>query len=773
MFSQDFNPTLEQLQSVFDNGNPEKAETQLKAKITFLEKQKASPLLLAKHYNLLGEIYHYAYDIGAAYTYWNKSFCLIKKTYGVNSIYISENYSLLAQYYSFRIIKDSAFYFSEKAIQICRKKKDSLAIIPVNKIYKEFAYDFKIKEEKKGFMEARKIARLYYDSAIYYNSKYFPNDTYFNAKILHDIGNTYTDEALYYRQHDVNPTKAKESFVKANVYYENELANYKSKWGSKHEKIANIYFVKALCYEYAFKNDSTTKCLEMLQNALVALIPEYNTKDIFTTPVAPFNFYNKALATILLSYKTSHLDYLYDKTHESKYIKTAYQNSVTEANLWEILVENMNTFEIHQALNTYATGLQNLEIPVTTRYYQLTKNDSVKNNLIKWIDFAKYATLLKQTSLNNLNHSINSVNISNIQSRLKPNECVINQYFEDNQYLCTYITKYKAGITPLLVSKQILIKSDSLLYFLKKSDEKNYCKTSKWLYDTLLAATLFQLPESITHLTIIPQNHLAQIPFDALIINTCKSYQKAVFLINHYVISYGLSANLLYKTDTINTLQNTISFLAPDFKNHTLLPFSKALCNELKNGYTINNINSVTPSPDNILHLATHAFCNTDESRNSYIMLSDKDSLFLHDFYGKPLKYKLAILSACETANGKYESGEGTINFNRSLFLAGIKNAITSLWKIDDKSSSEILKLFYSNLSEGETTSEALCNAKKQYLQTAKTIDDKNPYYWAGLIYTGNDLILKKESTTHSILYLIIGTCILICGFVLFRKLRF
>ena len=771
--SQDFKPTIVEIQSVFDSGNSESAEKLLLEKIKLLENTKTDPLLLSKHYNLLGEVYHNMYDIGIANKYWYKSYCLIKKTYGLNSVFIAENYSLLARYYSFRINVDSAFYFSEKALKMCRNKKDSLTFIPVNDIYREYAYNLKIKVEKIDFVKARENARLYFDSALYYNTKYFPKNIIFKARLDQDIGNTFTDEALYYSSVGKNISKARESFQKANLHYNNELSIYLTKWGNKNEKVANIYFVKALSYEYAFNRDSTLKCLEMLQKSLIALIPDFNNPDIFSSPISPFKFSNKAFATILLSYKTGEFSNLYDKTKDIKYLKYAYQHSIVESELWDFSIQHFNSFEIHQALNTYGAALQAKEIPLAEKYYLTTKNDSIKINLFKWIDLSKYATLLKHVSQNNFQHSINAVNISSIQTKMKNDECIINQYFYVGYYLCSYITKDKAEIMPSLNSKNITIKTDSLIYFLNKFDEKNYCKTAKWLYDSLLSKVLKKIPSNIKHLIIIPENQLAKIPYDALILNNCKSYQQADYLVNHYNISYGLSANLLLNSDTISKIQNSISFITGDFKKHTQLPFSSELQKGLMNNYSVFAANSIDTSKSNILHLATHAYCNTNESRNSYILFSDTDSLFLHDLIGKSLKYKLAIVSACETANGIVETGEGTINFNRSLFLAGIRNAITSLWKIDDKSSSAILKLFYSNLSNGETTSEALSNAKKEYLNKYKTIDDKNPYYWAGLIYTGNDLTIEKENNKKFIIYLLLSVGISFGVIVLFRKFRF
>lgn len=775
-YGQDFKPTLKSLDSIYNFGNDELAKTLLLQKINQLELQKGgNALLLSRHYNLLGEIFHYSSDIGRAYEYWTKSFNLIKGTYGLNSVYIAENYSLLARYYNFRIKIDSAFYFAQKSISICNSKKDSLKFIPVQKIYREFAYAGKIYwREHIDYSAGTEKSRVYIDSANYFNKKYFNSDALFNAQCLHDQGNLCTDLVCHYsNQNEKKQTVL--NYKKANDFYDKAISLRKKALGEKHEKIAMLYFVKGLVCRYAFKDDSLIKSLEFYQKALVSLIPSFNNLDFPSAPQPPFNFYNKAFSTTLLTNKIDLLSFQYQKTKEIKYIQAAYENSVIAVELWENSLRNNSTFEIHQALNTYSASPFEAAIPATALYFNLTKNDVVKNNLIKWIDLEKYSTIVKQNLKNNKGHLIPNVDVIAIQKCLKEDECFINQYYDGGVYVVYFITKNKAEVLPSLKSSGIRAKVDSLLFSLSKGDAGAYCFNARWLYDTLLKQTIDRLPKDITHLIISPHNILAKIPFDALVLNDCNSYAKADFLINHYQISYALSANLLFNSDSISTINNSISFLAPDFVRHTALPFSKEICNDLENKYSIEKISSISQSTNNILHLASHAYCNNEESRNSYILLSDSDSLFLPNLYRKPLNYKLAVLSACETAKGKYESGEGTINFNRYLYLAGIKNAITTLWKVDDQSTTDILKLFYSNLSNGKTTSKALYDSKLEYIRNRKTMDDINPYYWAGIVFTGNDLVLEKETKPGYLrtFFIDFGIVAGLAGlFLLFRKLR-
>jgi CHAT domain-containing protein len=58
----------------------------------------------------------------------------------------------------------------------------------------------------------------------------------------------------------------------------------------------------------------------------------------------------------------------------------------------------------------------------------------------------------------------------------------------------------------------------------------------------------------------------------------------------------------------------------------------------------------------------------------------------------------LVTLSACQTALGKYERGEGFVGFTQSLILCGARSVCLSLWKVDDTATALLMERFYQNL---------------------------------------------------------------------------
>jgi CHAT domain-containing protein/tetratricopeptide (TPR) repeat protein len=62
------------------------------------------------------------------------------------------------------------------------------------------------------------------------------------------------------------------------------------------------------------------------------------------------------------------------------------------------------------------------------------------------------------------------------------------------------------------------------------------------------------------------------------------------------------------------------------------------------------------------------------------------------------LNAELVTLSACETALGKYERGEGFIGFAQALILAGSRAVCLSLWEVEDKATALLMNRFYANM---------------------------------------------------------------------------
>jgi CHAT domain-containing protein len=58
----------------------------------------------------------------------------------------------------------------------------------------------------------------------------------------------------------------------------------------------------------------------------------------------------------------------------------------------------------------------------------------------------------------------------------------------------------------------------------------------------------------------------------------------------------------------------------------------------------------------------------------------------------------LVTLSACQSALGKYEGGEGFVGFAQAFLLCGSRAVCLSLWPVDDAATALLMERFYANL---------------------------------------------------------------------------
>jgi CHAT domain-containing protein len=154
------------------------------------------------------------------------------------------------------------------------------------------------------------------------------------------------------------------------------------------------------------------------------------------------------------------------------------------------------------------------------------------------------------------------------------------------------------------------------------------------------------------------------------------------------------------------------------------------------------------------------------------VFIPAKDSvnnglLNTYEIYNMRINAPLVVLSACNTGYGKLNKGEGIMSLTRGFLTAGAKSIVMTMWAVDDKTSSTLMKGFYTNLAAKQNIGDALNNAKLEYLNQSDDLK-AHPYFWAGYIVLGNTSATFEPYHPQTKYYIWIGMLVLVMVGVIF-----
>ncbi|MEM7480009.1 MAG: CHAT domain-containing tetratricopeptide repeat protein [Acidobacteriota bacterium] len=139
------------------------------------------------------------------------------------------------------------------------------------------------------------------------------------------------------------------------------------------------------------------------------------------------------------------------------------------------------------------------------------------------------------------------------------------------------------------------------------------------------------------------------------------------------------------------------------------------------------------------LHFAAHAYVDPELPNQSALLLvpdREHDGLLqLREILHLRFAADLVTLSACQSAAGRQESGEGVMSLARGFLFAGASSLVASLWEVSDSATQELMVGLYGRLLAGESKAEALRAAKLDLVDRPRSA---HPYYWAPFVLIGN-----------------------------------
>jgi CHAT domain-containing protein len=392
--------------------------------------------------------------------------------------------------------------------------------------------------------------------------------------------------------------------------------------------------------------------------------------------------------------------------------------------------------------------------------------------------------------------------LDNLQENIPKNTTLVRYLFIGQALYTVLITPTKKQLYRLNAAN---IKDHLAQLTKNQSDIKTSSLIFYELYQQLWKP--FETKITTENVIVFPDGELFNLSFETLTTKKINSFKELATqsLLAKHTISYNYSLLLLDEKRKKIDYKNDFIAFAPEFndkmkqdyalaitdsvsidKTYLRLlpqPFSVDVAKEysqLFNGkYYINEraskqIFKNEAKEHKIIHIGTHAESNNISPELSRLIFaknsSDEDnSLYIYEIYNENLNSNLAILTACETGKPTYQAGEGMISLAHAFNYAGSESILTSLWKIDEKSSAEIIETFYKNLKKGLPKDKALQLAKLDYISTAegRTIA---PEYWAGLVLIGDTSPIDLNTSSNLLWYFLIALLAITVAFFSLKK---
>ncbi len=238
-----------------------------------------------------------------------------------------------------------------------------------------------------------------------------------------------------------------------------------------------------------------------------------------------------------------------------------------------------------------------------------------------------------------------------------------------------------------------------------------------------------RLPDGVEQLAIIPHGVLGQIPFASM------RFEKR-YIVERMQISVfpNLHAVKVFLTGGAESLKNsTLALIRGDADDLAALD-SEA--ESVKRGFPgevvdvpVEGLESLADAGGDWIHYAGHASFRRD-ALEPYIEIGDRRVRFSVPGGKVP---DVAILAACQTGLGEMPGSGEMFGIARSMFAAGGKALVLSLWQVDDKGTGELMADFYSGLGSAGSLDEALASAQRKAIEKGR-----HPYFWAGFVCNGN-----------------------------------
>ena len=399
------------------------------------------------------------------------------------------------------------------------------------------------------------------------------------------------------------------------------------------------------------------------------------------------------------------------------------------------------------------------------------------------IEIAKISPKFKQEL------GIKDLKLSDLTSLLKPNELFVDMgYYDKNYYIFSVDKSGEVKFVKLndkdsdrvnTTIKEFRADIDKII----NATDANSNKALKELYNIVITNGIGDRIDKFNSLIISTDGALRLLPFEALMdgdkyliekkqirytpsakefIRTHKFNIKdegkdiTMFSDPNYESKSGKSMEMVADTPNVNKAVQTRSIKnmgtfkrLRGFKKEEEVLQSSFSGVKLFSRENANEENILAVKSPKILHITTHGYFISDENITNPMLKSgvalSGANIGIKQQTGEGLVNALklsglsldgtdlVVLSACETGLVDVKDTSSVASLPKTFIQAGSKNVLMSLWSVDDNSTVELMKEFYTDTKGNEKKfNEVLRNAKIKMIK-----EGKHPFYWAAFIMSG------------------------------------
>ena len=358
---------------------------------------------------------------------------------------------------------------------------------------------------------------------------------------------------------------------------------------------------------------------------------------------------------------------------------------------------------------------------------------------------------------------------ANLNSLVRTNDLAYLEYVVTGDKVGLFILKSN-GVSPghelkyvnLPINADELRRKVSEFHSALAERQPDYASLGSELYRVLVEPVANEL-QNINTICVIPDEFLWTLPFQALTTTT------GAYFIEEYALYYAPSLSVLNEMSLRRPQQSSkdslIAFGNPIIERklkqdlHAIpetktevMAVAAAVETRMKRvlvGREADEKTFKALAPQYAaIHLATHGVLDNRDPLNSYLLLTKTDDatendglLQAREIIEMHLNADLAVLSACETGNGRISPGEGVVGMSWAFVVAGARSVVVSQWRVNSASTSQLMKNFYQALGRqhnpnSRDKSEALREASLRLLKDRRY---RHPFYWAGFVLVSSN----------------------------------